>query len=360
MPSSSNSLEPGAGRFKTQPEWRKLSIELLLLLGINLVIGFFLTALNFGSGLAVNLVTSQCIGLGIFACVRGAFGLLAERSPAGKLAVIAGAIGVGSVLGFVASTFLTDVNLTTLYREQGGFILQIVLISLLFGTTVSYFFISKQRLAESLALAQEEKIKRLAQEKLALTMQLKMLQAQIEPHFLFNTLSNLESLLDSDVATARRMLTDLTSYLRTALVRSREDKGTLAQEMQIVRAYLAIQQVRMGTRLRFSINLPEELAAKSCPPLLIQPLVENGVRHGLEPSIPGGEITVDCRAVAGSIRIEVRDSGVGFTDDSRPGTGTENVRERLQVLFGAAALFSLAEAVPGGVMAVVEYPDEQD
>ena len=337
--------------------WRKLILELPLLLGLNLVIGLFLTALNFGSGLIINIITSQFIGFGIYSCVTVTFALLAARPVAVQLAAIGMAIAVGAGFGFGVSTFLTGLNLTLLYREQGGFVLQILLISLLFGVAGSYLFISKQRLAEVQALAQEEKIKRLAQEKQAVTMQLKMLQAQIEPHFLFNTLSNLESLLDSDVATARRMLVDLSSYLRTTLTRSREEHATLAQEMEIVRAYLAIQQIRMGARLRFFLNLPENLAGKSCPPLLIQPLVENAIRHGLEPSIPGGEILVDCRAVNGRIRIEVRDTGVGFPEDSRPGTGTENVRERLLALFGPAARFSLEEVTPNGVMIVVEYPD---
>lgn len=342
---------------QAKPEWRKLLLEAVLLLAINLVIGLFLSALAFGSGLAVNIVTSQCIGFGIYACVRGSFGLLTERPPVQQLVVIAGAIGVGAVLGFVVSTFLTGLSLATLYREQGGFVFQILAISLLFGVMVSYFFISKQRLAEIAAQVREEKIQRLAQEKLALTMQLKMLQAQIEPHFLFNTLSNLESLLDSDVATARRMLADLSSYLRTTLERSREGQGTLAQEMKIVQAYLAILQIRMGSRLTFTVHLPEALADRPCPPLLIQPLVENAVRHGLEPSVTGGEITVDCRKVGAKIQIEVRDSGVGFATGGQPGTGTANVRERLQALFGAEAWLSLAELRPRGVKALVEYPD---
>ena len=360
MPSSPNSLAPVTVMPQAKPGWRKLIFELPLLLGINLVIGLFLTALNFGGGLAINLVTSQFIGCGIYVCVTVTYLILAECSLTVQLVAIGAAIGVGAALGFVTSTLLTGLSLPLLYHDQSGFILQILLISLLFGTTGSYYFISKQRLVEAQALAQDEKIKRLAQEKQAVTMQLKMLQAQIEPHFLFNTLSNLESLLDSDVATARRMLHDLTSYLRTTLTRSRGEKGTLAQEMEIIRAYLAIQQIRMGARLRFSIALPEELAGKSCPPLLIQPLVENAVRHGLEPSIPGGEVSVTCRADNGKICIEVQDTGVGIAEDSRPGTGTSNVRERLQALFGAAARLSLKEVVPSGVMVMVEYPEEPD
>lgn len=357
MSSSPNSLDRGVVMPQAKLGWPKLIAELPLLLCLNLVIGLFLTALNFGGGLAINLVTSQFIGCGIYGCVTVTYALLAERSLTVQLVAIGVAIGVGAVFGFGASTFLTGLNLPLLYREQGGFILQVLLISLLFGTTGSYFFISNQRLTESRALAQEEKIKRLAQEKQAVSMQLKMLQAQIEPHFLFNTLSNLESLLDSDTATARRMLRDLTSYLRTTLTRSREEHATLAQEMEIVRAYLAIQQIRMGARLKFSIHLPESLAGKSCPPLLIQPLVENAVRHGLEPSILGGEIAVDCRVVEGQIRIEVRDTGGGLPEDSRPGTGTENVRERLLAIYGEAACLSLEEVAPSGVMVVVEYPD---
>ncbi|NTV14533.1 MAG: histidine kinase [Desulfobulbaceae bacterium] len=338
------------------PDRQKLLQEVPLTLGLNLLIGLFLTALNFGGPLAVNVIISECIGSAIYGCVTITYLSLAEYPPAPRLVAIAAAIGVGAGLGFTASTFITGFSLLGMFRQQGVLLLQILVISLLFGVVVSYFFISKQRLAEIAAQAREEKIQRLAQEKLALTMQLKLLQAQIEPHFLFNTLSNLESLLDSDVTTARRLLANLSSYLRTTLERSREGQGTLAQEMKIVRAYLAIQQIRMGARLTFMVNLPEVLADLRCPPLLIQPLVENAVRHGLEPSVTGGEVVVDCRKEGERIRIEVRDSGVGFAG-GQPGTGTNNVRERLQALFGAEAGLSLAEVSPRGVKALVEYPD---
>ena len=339
------------------PDRQKLLQEVPVTLGINLLIGLFLTVLNFGGTLAVNVIISECIGSVIYVCVTVTYLSLAEWPLAPRLAAIAAAIGVGAGLGFTFSTFLTGFSLVGMYRQQGELLFQILVISLLFGVMVSYFFISKHRLAEIAAQAQEEKIKRLAQEKLAVTMQLKMLQAQIEPHFLFNTLSNLESLLESDIPTARRMLADLSSYLRTTLTRSREERGTLDQEMEIVRAHLAIQQVRMGTRLKFSVNLPEALAAKFCPPLLIQPLVENAIRHGLEPSVTGGEVVVECRLAAGRIRVEVRDSGVGFALGGQPGTGTANVCERLQALFGDEAELTLAEVSPRGVKAMVEYPD---
>lgn len=339
------------------PDRQKLLREVPVTLGMNLLIGLFLTVLNFGGTLAINVIISECIGSAIYACVTITYLSLADWPPAPRLAAIVAAIGAGAGLGFAVSTCITGFSLPGMIRAQGALLLQILAISLLFGAMVSYFFISKQRLAEVAALAREEKIKRLAQEKQAVTMQLKMLQAQIEPHFLFNTLSNLESLLDSDVATARRMLADLSSYLRTTLERSREGQGTLAQEMKIVQAYLAILQIRMGSRLTFTVHLPEALADRPCPPLLIQPLVENAVRHGLEPSVTGGEITVDCRKVGAKIQIEVRDSGVGFATGGQPGTGTANVRERLQALFGAEAWLSLAELRPRGVKALVEYPD---
>jgi LytS/YehU family sensor histidine kinase len=154
------------------------------------------------------------------------------------------------------------------------------------------------------------------------------------------------------------MLADLTRYLRSSLSRTRERTATLGQEMDLVRAYLQIHKVRMGERLRYAIEIPEALRNVSLPPMLIQPLVENAIKHGLEPRIEGGDILVKAEDTADSYRVVVADTGSGLSDESIAGVGLTNVRERLEALFHGEARLILEENPPSGLKATLEIPHE--
>ncbi|MDX2511318.1 MAG: histidine kinase [Desulfobacterales bacterium] len=195
-------------------------------------------------------------------------------------------------------------------------------------------------------------------EKASAEAQIKQLQAQIEPHFLFNTLSNVLSMLDSDPQKGKTMLMDLIQYLRMSLTKIREEMSTIDMEMDMIRAYLDIYKVRMGNRLCYSIDLPEYLGPVSLPPMLLQPLVENAIKHGLEPNINGGEIAIRVSENKGNIRIDVRDSGQGFVSDGRDGIGIANIKERLKSLYNNRAHLVLKDVQPHGVEATLEVPNE--
>ncbi|MEO3693142.1 sensor histidine kinase [Roseateles paludis] len=181
--------------------------------------------------------------------------------------------------------------------------------------------------------------------------QLKLLQAQIEPHFLFNTLANVQSLIDHDPATAKLMLERFTDYLRASLQQLRHEASTLAQELTMAEAYLSLMQIRMQDRLRFRIECEPDLASQPLPPLLIQPLIENAIHHGLEPQIKGGELVVKAWRAGGELVIDVLDDGRGLdaaTRSRRRGNGVAlaNIRERLQNRWGPQASLVLSQRFP--------------
>ena len=186
-----------------------------------------------------------------------------------------------------------------------------------------------------------------------------LLQAQIEPHFLFNTLSNVIGLIDQRPDDARKMLEHFTHYLRASLSRTREPNTTLEDEMTIVNAYLSIQKIRMGERLNYKITVDETLNATPFPPLLIQPLVENSVRHGLEPEIAGGEIGVEIYKKNNRLTIIVSDTGKGADNLQSDGIGLKNIRERLSSLFPDGASIEIRANRPKGLKTTLQIPLER-
>ena len=185
---------------------------------------------------------------------------------------------------------------------------------------------------------------------------LQMLEAQIEPHFLFNTLANVKRLYETDRANGARMLQNLKAYLAVALPQMRAAESTLAREIDHVTAYLEIQQIRMGRRLVFEIDVPAELRSARMPPLMVLTLVENAIKHGLSALPAGGRIEVGAALVGGNLRIRIADNGRGFAKAGGGGTGLANIRARLSTQFGAAATLSLALNVPRGVIATIVLP----
>ena len=185
---------------------------------------------------------------------------------------------------------------------------------------------------------------------------LQALQAQVEPHFLFNTLANVQWLYRRDGESGRRMLDRLIDYLQAALPRVRQSTTTLEQELELARAYLDIQQIRIGGRLAFDIEMPPEMAGVRIPPLMLLTLVENSIKHGIAPQTEGGTIGIRALANEGRLRIEVRDTGAGLRESRGTGMGLANVRARLAALFGAGARLVIEPNLPHGVVAAIEIP----
>ena len=185
---------------------------------------------------------------------------------------------------------------------------------------------------------------------------LQALQAQVEPHFLFNTLAHVKWLYRRDQERGRRMLERLLDYLHAALPRVRQAATTLDQELQLTRAYLDIHQLRIGGRLAVTIEVPEEIARLHFPPLMLLTLVENAIKHGIAPQTEGGTIAIRAYADDRQLRIEVRDTGAGLQQAAGTGMGLANVRERLTALFGAGARLVIEPNLPHGVVAAIEIP----
>jgi sensor histidine kinase YesM len=185
---------------------------------------------------------------------------------------------------------------------------------------------------------------------------LQALQAQVEPHFLFNTLAHVRSLYRRDPERGRRMLERFVDYLQAALPRVRQSAVTLEQELELARAYLDIQQIRIGSRLTFTIEVPDDIARLRFPPLMLLTLVENAIKHGIAPQTDGGAIGILARADDRQLRIEVRDTGPGLALTAGSGMGLANVRARLVALFGAGARLVIEPNVPHGVVAAIEIP----
>lgn len=185
--------------------------------------------------------------------------------------------------------------------------------------------------------------------------QLRLLRAQIEPHFLFNTLGAVQQLAEQGAPRAAELTAHLIDFLRGSMSDMRCEQVALATEFGLVESYLRVMQIRMGERLRYTVEVPEALAATQVPSMLVLTLAENAIKHGIEPALHGGEIVVTAHDDDGTIRIGVRDSGVGMSDTPGAGTGLENVRHRLRLAYGDGACLLLSEAEPG-LLAEIAIP----
>ena len=232
-------------------------------------------------------------------------------------------------------------------------------LALFFGATGSLIFTTREQLYQSSRQLAEFELRQSQQQQLLAETELKLLQAQIEPHFLFNTLSNITQLIRSEPELAVNTLENLTTLLRASLARTRSGESTLGQEIDFAGAYLAIQATRMQGRLRYELDLPEDLREIPLPPLLVQPLLENAVIHGIEAEPEGGEINFSARRIDDELILSVSDTGAGIGESgvgAGGGSGLRNVRDRLQLRYGEGASLELTPASPRGVSAIISIP----
>ena len=331
------------------PRFATLPRNLAIVAGFNTAIAVGIVAAGRDS-FGAAFVYSQCIGLLILLSIdlprRFAWqdGVLPGRAllALSVAGVVAGFLG-GS---FIASLLLGRPLESGLFREGLPGAVTITL----FAAAVSIgFFVTRERMAK--LRLQAETVERGAAEA-----RLKLLQAQIEPHFLFNTLANLHSLIGSDPARARAMLEHLNDYLRATLDAARRDAGTLGEEMALLRGYLEVIKVRMGSRLEFSLQFDEEIQNHPLPPMLLQPLVENAIKHGLEPKVDGGRVDISAKKNGDRIEITIADTGLGNPSTKGTGVGLAHVRERLAAAYGAKAFLSLEANESKGMTASVMIP----
>jgi signal transduction histidine kinase len=211
--------------------------------------------------------------------------------------------------------------------------------------------------AKATVVAESEQLKRQVVEA-----RMAAMQAQVEPHFLFNTLASIDHLIETDPARASIMQKNLIALLRASMPTMREANNggprDLGREMAVIRPYLEILKVRMEERLATRIDVPDGLLSAEFPSMMIQSLVENAIKHGLEPKPEGGELSIKAEIVHGKLAVTVADTGLGFGKAATAGTGVglANVRERLALLYGGKATLSVAENQPSGTVVTVSVP----
>ena len=319
----------------------------------------------------IPLVYSVFIGTCIWALMdfgRHLFPSAAERGwpqGFGGLALPLTTIPMGYVLG----TLLGDswFGWSTWEQKSAGQLRVSVMITAVAGSAATYYFFNKSRgayLQAQMAKANQQAAEAQNQ---AAEARLKLLETQIEPHMLFNTLANLRALIATDTDAALHMLDRMNDYLRATLKASRTTLHPLQTEFDRLGDYLALMAVRMGPRLQYTLDLPPELAALSVPPLLLQPIVENSIKHGLEPKVEGGRITVRARCTAHLLKLEVLDTGVGMaasvqrlasTAEADSGFGLAQVRERLTTAYGPAVTIKIVANYPTGTVTAITFPCE--
>lgn len=312
----------------------------------------------------VLLVYSLCIGLITWACIDFPRHLLPSAAETGWPRGLEGVVlmGVGIAIGYFVGTALGDTLCRTLGLHSGprpdpvAQARQSVLITALAGIAGSYYFLSAAR--RSHLERKMNEAQRHADEA-----RLKLLETQLEPHMLFNTLANLHALIALDPPRAQQMLDHMIAYLRATLDASRTTTHSLQTEFDRLRDYLALMAIRMGPRLAYELDMPPELAMQAVPPLLLQPIVENSIRHGLEPQVRGGRIEVQARRDGTRLVLEVRDSGVGQAvaesggaDRGLGGFGLAQVRQRLATLYGDAASYQFESAPGTGARTCITLP----
>jgi len=267
----------------------------------------------------------------------------------------------GIVLGYVAGTRIADA-LCAYYgwyppgagHQDPAQLRSSILISAIAGIVGSFYFYAvnksaylQRKMVEARQHASEAR--------------LKLLETQLEPHMLFNTLANLRALIGSDPQRAQVMLDHMIAYLRATLGASLQASHSLQAEFDRVRDYLELMAIRMGPRLSYTLDLPGALAQHPVPTLLLQPLVENSIKHGLEPKVAGGHIAVSARREGSHIVLDVIDTGVGLSgaDSEHTGFGMTQVRERLASIHGTASAIELVAVSSGGTRATVRFPFQE-
>ncbi|WP_210444669.1 sensor histidine kinase, partial [Vibrio crassostreae] len=235
----------------------------------------------------------------------------------------------------------------------------VVLLGVIFCSVCYYYFYTREQQLRADNELEVAKRRQADQEKVVVLSQLKQLQSQIEPHFLFNTLATINVLIESDSVKAKLMLEKLTDLLRVTLKNSRTEQSTIAQEVDLLDAYLNIQKIRLGDRLVYSIETNDISDQQVIPPFLIQPLVENALTHGIEPKASGGEVNIRIAQQTDQIKIEVSDSGAGLKTPSIAaghGVGLSNIRQRIDTLYGDKASLTITEQAEGGVVSTILLP----
>ena len=301
------------------------------------------------------LVSALCVGYTSMLLFTIAGNIRQSRFPREVMQVAA--IVLGSFLGTVLAGLVKgrDIRMMFLTERLAGVSITMGL-GIGFGCVVVAMFILREKHARDRERLMRAEAERHQLEKNVLEARLALMQAQVEPHFLFNPLANVQHLVETAPPEASRVLESLIKYLRAALPQMRESATNLGREVDMARAFLEINRVRMGSRLDFAIEVPEPLKQRPFPPMMLISLVENAVKHGVDPCCECGTITIRATEGEGRLKVSVEDTGEGIRPKKGGGVGLSNIRERLKALYGTSARLVIEERAPHGVVASIEVP----
>ncbi len=336
--------------------WRRVRFTLCASLALGL-----LMSLSWKSG--ILSILDRTLALGVIAMlVFGLFEQWPKRLPAWLARGVLQVVGVAMampVATFVIYVLSTKAGAPAFWNDperlEGLSRLMFIFLLLAPWAALAALVRQKDALARNQALAFD--LERSELERQALDARLHLLQAQVAPHFLFNTLANVQALVDAGSAQASAVLRSLIAYLRAAVPRLHEPATTLGQELQLVQAYLELMHMRIPDRLQFALHVDEAARSLRCPPMTLLTLVENAVRHGIDPGEEGGQIAIDVQRRGERCLVSVSDSGVGLRNTGTGlGTGLSTLRERLELAFAGDAQLRLSELQPHGFRAELEFP----
>ncbi|RLA06154.1 MAG: hypothetical protein DRQ51_10245 [Gammaproteobacteria bacterium] len=325
---------------KTYKSW-------LQLLAINTLIATILSVL--GGNFLINFAFSQSIGICIASSIAIITNLLKKSEPTIFIYIF------GIVIGGITGSTIVYIFLDGAFTNKSFSIetlMQSLFLAVIFGFLVSYYFYSifqkKQQQIEFKNQLQQA--------------QLQMLQAQIEPHFLFNTLATITSLIDKNPQNAKQLLNHIIAYLRLSLDQSRNQKNIkIKDEIKLTDLYLKIQKMRLGDRLKYQINIEKNCQQFLLPPLLLQPLVENAIIHGIEPAINGGLIQINISQKNQKIYITITDNGAGLKNNktTKKSFALSNIKKRLRSIYQKDATFSIKNHKTQGAIATIILPSSR-
>ncbi len=339
--------------------WKRIRFPLFLSGAIGFLIG-----LHWTSGVLSAMTRTMMLAL-ISTLIFGLFERWPRRLPARIPRWVVQVIAVAVTLPFITAIvwwLSTPEGGPAFYQDKDrmeGYSM-VTGLGLFIAPWVALGALVRQKEALAREQALQFDLERSELERKALDARLRLLSAQIQPHFLFNTLANVQALVDTGSPQASEVLRSLVSYLRAAVPRLDEPVTTFDRELELVRAYLDLMHMRMPDRLRYTIDVDPSSRRLRCPPMTLLTLVENAVRHGIDPSEEGGAITIQVRRVANRCHVRVTDTGAGLSGaGSGLGTGLSALRERLVLAFHGDARLEVEEVAPHGVRAELEFPAEE-
>ncbi len=333
-----------------------------IVIGLWLLGGLFARLTLDNVGWLGALVLSAVMLMSLIVALSGAwFGPSRIKTGTKSIVLLLGVTLAGAIAGGLGANIFKAGNLNNVADEFARAAPKILVGGLIAGMVYAVLMVSIVQFRRGQLLRRNQQLERQAQQermgRQVADARLKLLQAQVEPHFLFNTLASVQQLAEGKAPEAAELTAQLIKFLRGGLKSLREDATTLGREFKVMQAYLAIMQTRMHDRLTYTLELPDDLRDFSVPPAMLISLVENAIKHGLEPSLEGGAIHVCAVRENDRLRIIVTDTGQGLNaSQSGGGVGLDNIRQRLRVLFSDAAHLMVSRNVPHGFRAVIDLP----